>query len=1504
MKKNLIFLIILLSCVNIYAQDLVPGTKSIDHETLNAIRDATAPYDHDNFMRQYWCEYINIPDTTRFYEDGELRNTFKTGIYVREAFWGVIGHDTELHDAPDQTPYHILELARQHLLEPDFDDYLSIPAVIDTFVSGGNKDVLSLSSTLENLAFIVDMLWWYDAPGYETQEQFQEDLSAKLDELAGWTYQIVSNLNDPGTSYVNEEGNSVNISAFDSNKRMRFIGALGYAGCVLGKDEYIDQAEYDLFSRPLSGNKYGYIDFQTSNSGIYNEGMGYMIYAFDGLAKFFTARKRMDNADWYSDENVRSMFEKACILIMPDLCSLPFDDGRLAKMTGGAGLEYPGLAGELFTWFYQSPADAVDSRDALNWRYHNYMTEYEMDNVINYSVNLFYVYEDNSDRTFDTQGPVPAELQNGTYSDEEVTIFRRPFQSYGNYKEYPVLVVNHENSVSYSSHEHSDQSAFVLYYKGKQLLTHSGNHPSVRNPNIANHWLESAYAHNLIMVNPHHEYYEDASTDDYGLLESEELDSDYNNIRQDVAIWNGVGAINNYPFSLMQFEPAGLAGSDYSDDVAKNPAYKNYLIRNQQQQHLQVGILYDHLQDFYPSELSNDEIDIERNFYAIDIEEPNPYFIIYDNVVSSDTPTNVFMNQLYFALHPLSAMVQMEDPTSENGKFDYPFYDGSMHLFGAIGSQNSASWTVDDDIPQGLYYLYEASSDLPPPVWERNRLRIKTTTTEDEKFLTLLFPSENDDSPIRYALNNSNGYGVKYDVDTNDFYETYAAVYSGETSFVFFQDEIGFNTAADFFLIKANADWSGIKKIILNGDNSFEVHDRAGTRFEDTVIYDSEYNSEEIMAEWTNQNLFVTHKTAFNNCPKYKILRCDILPENLVSKTEFGTYYPGTEPSNKGTIENNIRNLAYDEEYFYVNYSYADLHQAGLLNNQLFIHAGVYDNLTIQGVTQFGYGNIVLKNNFSVPQNNELVFTANSHPKLNSNFHLVVDGILTAIGTEGNPIIFDKQTNENWDKIEIENTGRANMKFCKFYNAQSPLSNGGYVEIDNCLFQDNQRGIFLDNPTGYQIKNSVVSNCGYFGILLRNTHHPAFRSIIKDNLIMHNNYGLWFYNASACVEADTIFANKFAGILANRGSNPIISNSSISFTHDDFVDFPELKIGGSSYPIIDRNRNDIIFGNGLSFYNADMNPRAYRCSYNWWGTTNELAIANSFYPVNWQISFTPISLSPNVGYNPWGSENAFEAGLLAELDGDLSLAKTMYIQCIEEMPNEIEALWAIGRLLNCSLLNEDYFELQQYYADLQSDLYDLEFQKVVKVNEIYCERRQGNFQEAINKYELLLEENLSFVDSVFTELDIVYTYLEASSGEGRDANVVFRNPANELASYKEAKDKEVILWDLFESKETGGGIDSQEILKAVSHGNYPNPFNPTTNISFAIPNESKVEIEIYNIKGQLVKTIANTSFEQGKHSVMWHGDDKVGKSVASGIYFYKLIVDNKEVGINKMLLLK
>jgi len=85
---------------------------------------------------------------------------------------------------------------------------------------------------------------------------------------------------------------------------------------------------------------------------------------------------------------------------------------------------------------------------------------------------------------------------------------------------------------------------------------------------------------------------------------------------------------------------------------------------------------------------------------------------------------------------------------------------------------------------------------------------------------------------------------------------------------------------------------------------------------------------------------------------------------------------------------------------------------------------------------------------------------------------------------------------------------------------------------------------------------------------------------------------------------------------------------------------------------------------------------------------------------------------------------------------------------------------------------------------------------------------------------------------------------------------------------------------------------------------YPNPFNPTTTISFSIPEESKVGIEIYNIKGQKVKQLVDEQLTEGIHSVIWDGKNDSSKSVSSGVYFYKLKVNGKDKAIKKCLLLK
>ena len=86
--------------------------------------------------------------------------------------------------------------------------------------------------------------------------------------------------------------------------------------------------------------------------------------------------------------------------------------------------------------------------------------------------------------------------------------------------------------------------------------------------------------------------------------------------------------------------------------------------------------------------------------------------------------------------------------------------------------------------------------------------------------------------------------------------------------------------------------------------------------------------------------------------------------------------------------------------------------------------------------------------------------------------------------------------------------------------------------------------------------------------------------------------------------------------------------------------------------------------------------------------------------------------------------------------------------------------------------------------------------------------------------------------------------------------------------------------------------------------NYPNPFNPSTTINFSIRNVSKVELALYNIKGQKIKTLAQNEFTKGSHSIIWNGDDKFGKSASSGIYYYKLSVNGKTEAVKKCLLLK
>jgi hypothetical protein len=85
--------------------------------------------------------------------------------------------------------------------------------------------------------------------------------------------------------------------------------------------------------------------------------------------------------------------------------------------------------------------------------------------------------------------------------------------------------------------------------------------------------------------------------------------------------------------------------------------------------------------------------------------------------------------------------------------------------------------------------------------------------------------------------------------------------------------------------------------------------------------------------------------------------------------------------------------------------------------------------------------------------------------------------------------------------------------------------------------------------------------------------------------------------------------------------------------------------------------------------------------------------------------------------------------------------------------------------------------------------------------------------------------------------------------------------------------------------------------------NFPNPFNPTTQIKFSLPKESHVKIVVYNISGSVVATIVNGTMSTGYYTITWNGTNDGGEHVSSGVYLYR-IQAGEFTAVRKMVMLK
>ena len=100
------------------------------------------------------------------------------------------------------------------------------------------------------------------------------------------------------------------------------------------------------------------------------------------------------------------------------------------------------------------------------------------------------------------------------------------------------------------------------------------------------------------------------------------------------------------------------------------------------------------------------------------------------------------------------------------------------------------------------------------------------------------------------------------------------------------------------------------------------------------------------------------------------------------------------------------------------------------------------------------------------------------------------------------------------------------------------------------------------------------------------------------------------------------------------------------------------------------------------------------------------------------------------------------------------------------------------------------------------------------------------------------------------------------------------------------------------------GIVSSDLPTTYAlYDNYPNPFNPETVISYDLPMNSRVELAVYNVLGQKIRTLVSDSKSAGRYMAIWDGKDDYGVQATSGVYFYKIMAGDF-VQSHKMMLIK
>lgn len=160
----------------------------------------------------------------------------------------------------------------------------------------------------------------------------------------------------------------------------------------------------------------------------------------------------------------------------------------------------------------------------------------------------------------------------------------------------------------------------------------------------------------------------------------------------------------------------------------------------------------------------------------------------------------------------------------------------------------------------------------------------------------------------------------------------------------------------------------------------------------------------------------------------------------------------------------------------------------------------------------------------------------------------------------------------------------------------------------------------------------------------------------------------------------------------------------------------------------------------------------------------------------------------------------------------------------------------------------------------------------------------------------------------YHELAVIKIALDDTIAEGSHLDIVFYQSGEYINAITDSTGYLTIIPEIVDGEiiiyETAEVYDNDQIPSDFSlSNNYPNPFNAGTNFEFAISEPGYVSFEIYDVLGKKVTCLFDSYAIEGNYTLRWNGFSDSGESVASGIYFYRLLLDGQSI-TKKMNLLK